>query len=46
MQMKIIVETEEEYNEWMAQQKTFAETVLKDETNPAFNTVDGVSVGQ
>ncbi|AZQ59102.1 cytochrome c oxidase subunit II [Maribacter sp. MJ134] len=46
MQMKIIVETEEEYNEWMKQQKTFAETVLKDETNPAFNTVEGVSVGQ
>jgi cytochrome c oxidase subunit 2 len=28
MQMKIIVETEEEYNKWMAEQKTFAETVL------------------
>jgi len=26
MQMKIIVETEEEYNKWMATQKTFAET--------------------
>jgi cytochrome c oxidase subunit 2 len=28
MQMKIIVETEEEYNAWMESQKTFAETVL------------------
>lgn len=28
MQMKIIVETEEEYNEWMKSQKTFAETIL------------------
>ncbi len=46
MQMKIIVETEEEYNEWMASQATFAETVLKDDTNPAFNTVKGASTGQ
>lgn len=46
MQMKIIVETEEEYNAWMESQQTFAETVLKDETNPAFNTVKGVSAGQ
>ncbi|MFS4466916.1 cytochrome c oxidase subunit II [Maribacter sp. 2210JD10-5] len=44
MQMKIIVETEEEYNKWMADQSTFAETVLKDDTNPAFNTVDGVTL--
>jgi cytochrome c oxidase subunit 2 len=28
MQMKIIVETEEEYNAWMESQKTFAETIL------------------
>lgn len=27
MQMKIIVETEEEYNEWMASQKTFSQVV-------------------
>jgi|SRR5690606_21380911 cytochrome c oxidase subunit 2 len=27
MQMKIIVETEEEYNAWLAQQKTFKETL-------------------
>jgi len=27
MQMKIIVETEEEYNAWLAQQKTFRETL-------------------
>ena len=41
MQMKIIVETEEEFNKWMAEQKTFAETVLADETEPAFNPVAG-----
>ena len=28
MQMKIIVETEEEYNKWLEEQKTFAETVM------------------
>ncbi|MEM9142186.1 MAG: cytochrome c oxidase subunit II [Bacteroidota bacterium] len=28
MQMKIIVETEEEYAKWMAEQKTFKETVM------------------
>ena len=46
MQMKIIVETEEEYNEWMKGQSTFAETVMKDDTNPAFNTVSSVSIGE
>jgi len=28
MQMKIIVETQEEYDAWVLKQKTFAETVL------------------
>lgn len=28
MQMKIVVVTEEEYNDWMAEQKTFTETLL------------------
>ena len=32
MQMKIIVETEEEYNKWMAEQTTFANTVMSDDT--------------
>ena len=27
MQMKIIVETEEEYNDWMASQQTFSQTM-------------------
>ena len=27
MQMKIIVETEEEYNTWIAEQKTFGDTM-------------------
>ena len=31
MQMKIIVETEEEFNAWMAEQKTFKESVMVDE---------------
>jgi len=44
MQMKIIVESEEDYDEWMKNQKTFAETVLKDEAAPAFNTIKGVSL--
>lgn len=40
MQMKIIVETQEEYDAWMAEQKTFSETVMKDETaQTAMNTV-------
>lgn len=40
MQMKIIVETQEEYEAWVAEQKTFAETVLKQNTTQtAMNTV-------
>ncbi len=40
MQMKIIVETEEEYNEWIKSQKTFAETVMvADVQEPDFNPV-------
>jgi cytochrome c oxidase subunit 2 len=27
MQMKIIVESEEDYNKWMAEQRSFSETV-------------------
>lgn len=45
MQMKIIVETQEEYDAWMAQQKTFAETVMIDEAKPAFNTPKGETAG-
>lgn len=45
MQMKIIVETQKEYDEWMAQQKTFAETVLIGEVKPAFNTPKGETAG-
>jgi cytochrome c oxidase subunit 2 len=44
MQMKIIVETEEEYNKWIAEQKTFKESVMVDETEQAFNTEDGVDI--
>ncbi len=43
MQMKIIVETEEEYNKWMAEQATFKQTVMSDDTKQAFNTVDAAS---
>ncbi len=46
MQMKIVVETEEEYMQWMKGQSTFAETVMKDETSPAFNAVDAVSMSE
>ena len=38
MQMKIIVESQKDYDAWMADQKTFAETVMADETQPATNT--------
>lgn len=47
MQMKIIVETEEEFNAWLAEQKSFKETVMVDEEEEqeqAFNTEDGVDV--
>ncbi|MGN7515311.1 MAG: cytochrome c oxidase subunit II [Allomuricauda sp.] len=47
MQMKIIVETEEEFNKWLAEQKSFKETVMIDETaeeEQAFNTEDGVDI--
>ena len=44
--MKIIVESEEDYNEWMKGQSTFAETVMKDDSQPAFNTVDSAPVGE
>lgn len=42
MQLKIIVETEEEFNKWMSEQGTFAETVMveDDATTQAFNVVD------
>ncbi|GGG54451.1 cytochrome c oxidase subunit II [Croceivirga lutea] len=33
MQMKIIVESEEDYNKWLAEQKSFSETILKDDTS-------------
>ena len=31
MQAKIVVETEEEFNEWLATQETFEETLAKAE---------------
>lgn len=34
MQMKIIVETEEEYNKWMEEQQTFSETLLATTETP------------
>ena len=45
MQMKIIVETEEEFNKWLAEQKTFKETVMVDESEAqAFNSEDSNDV--
>jgi len=46
MQMKIIVESEEDYNEWMKGQATFAETVMKDDSQPAFSMVESAPVGE
>ena len=45
MQIKIIVETQEEYDDWMAEQKTFADTLTPDpgQAEPAFNTVEGAT---
>lgn len=43
MQMKIIVETQEEYEEWMKSQQTFGETMASNEPEPAFNTVLGAT---
>jgi len=42
MQMKIIVVTEEEYNEWMAEQKTFSETLLAANGEPEAVPSEGV----
>jgi cytochrome c oxidase subunit 2 len=48
MQMKIIVESQEEYDAWMAEQKTFAQTVMADDddTQQGMNTTEGVTAGQ
>ena len=47
MQMRIIVESQEEYDAWIADQSTFAETVTpsEGEAQPAFNTTEGASAG-
>ncbi len=42
MQMKIIVETQEEYDAWMASQQTFGQTMASNEPEPAFNTTLGL----
>lgn len=50
MQMRIVVVSEEEYNEWMAQQKTFKDTMLAangtEGFTPAENTTEIVAVNQ
>lgn len=46
MQLKIIVETQEEYEDWMAEQKTFEDTAMKGDAQPALNPVDAASTGQ
>ena len=49
MQMKIIVESQKEYDAWMAEQKTFEETVLapmKEKALPAFNTTEAASASR
>ena len=50
MQMKIVVVTEEEYNDWMAGQKKFSETLLAakgaEDVIPVENTTEVVAVNQ
>lgn len=41
MQMKIVVETEEEYNAWMAEQATFSETIDKMQNDNAPEATSG-----
>ncbi len=48
MQIKIIVETQKEYEAWIAEQRTFADTVTPSEdtqAQPAFNAADAASAG-
>lgn len=44
MQMKIIVETEEEYNKWVAEQKTFSETVMASSNVPTEDTKEDLAM--
>ena len=47
MQMKVVVETEEEFNAWMADQQVFIDTVEpEDESDPEVNQRGGVEVTQ
>ncbi|MFS4418721.1 cytochrome c oxidase subunit II [Maribacter sp. 2307ULW6-5] len=46
MQMKIIVETEEEFNAWLDSQATFAETVMKEEPAPAMDAAQMENLGE
>lgn len=44
MQMKIIVETEEEFNKWLTEQKTFGETVMGTTAEEVMETADEVAM--
>lgn len=48
MQMKVVVETEEEFNAWIAEQQEFVDTIESEDTqNPAGNgNVEGEEVAQ
>jgi cytochrome c oxidase subunit II len=48
MQMKVVVETEEEFNAWIAEQQEFIDTIESEDTqNPADNgNVEGEEVAQ
>ncbi|SDE15170.1 cytochrome c oxidase subunit 2 [Pricia antarctica] len=46
MQMKIIVEPQEDYDAWMEGQKTFKETVMVDDSQPTTDAVETASNGQ
>jgi len=46
MQMKIIVESQEDYDAWMAGQKTFKESVMGDDSQPAPVAAETASIDQ
>ncbi|HZJ20403.1 MAG TPA: cytochrome c oxidase subunit II [Pricia sp.] len=46
MQMKIIVESQMEYDAWIAEQKTFAETVMADDSQQTTDSNETASTGQ
>lgn len=46
MQMKIIVESQNDYDTWMAEQKTFKEFVMGGDSQPATDAGETASIEQ